>query len=328
MKYCKNVLHITPTPLVKAPENLSAALNKYTDIKSHNLVLTDYPNHLKGIFINDSISFFNLSTSKSDFVIDLINQADIIHVHNFLPKSFENYLINTLNNKKSFFIYQNHSFLREGPLFTRRDRTSILNFSLKLTVSQVHPRLHPNFKFAPNIIPFKPSYTHNKNKMIRVLFSPAHKQIGSRWSQKYSPHLNEILNAHNTLGNLELIDISGIKPYELFEIRKTVDITIDEIVTGGFHQVSLEGLCAGNVVINGADWFSLETAKHISKNFEKPPFVTTTEERVKETLDSLLSDHSRIEELKKSSYEYYKENLDPSYLVNFYVNYYNGVCNA
>ncbi len=134
--------------------------------------------------------------------------------------------------------------------------------------------------------------------------------------------------AHKTLGNIELIDINGINPFELFEIRKSVDITIDEIVTGGFHQVSLEGLCAGNVVINGADWFSLETAKHISKNLEIPPFIKITEENARDKLNSLLYDPGKIDLLKKKGYEYFKDNLDPSYLINFYVNHYNEVCNA
>jgi hypothetical protein len=329
MKCCKKVLHITPTPLVNAPEKISEALNIYTDIESNVLVLKDYPNHLKNIFINQALTYFNTKDKYYDkFIIDKINDADIIHIHNFLPVSFEMFLLENLKNRNTKFIYHTHSVLSEGPIFYERPRSSKIEYSLKLSVAQIQPRMYENYKFAPNITLFKPNFRKLENNIPRILFSPAHKQTSLRFGQKYSQVLNEILLSMSRLNMIDLIDITGIRPRELYEIRKTTDISIDEIVTGGFHQISLEGLAAGNVVVNGADWFSMQVMKNISKNNEYPPFLIANEQNAKDKLFDLVKNIDMINNIKKESFEYFQKNLSPDFLINYYVKYYEEVMNG
>jgi len=327
MRSCKKVLHISPTPLVGAPGKISNSLNKYTNIQSDTIILKDYPNHLGSIFIKDAIVFSNNSNPLlKELVTEKINSVDIIHVHNFLPSSFENYLIKNLKNKSVKFIYHVHSCTGEGPLFFKRTNSSKIKYDLLLAVSQLQPRLFQDHYFAPNIVLSKPNYQPCLD-VPKIIFSPAHKKTGMRWGDKYSKNLNSALGCINETGKAKLIEILGVSPLELFETRKLVDITIDEINSGGFHQVSLEGLAAGNAVINGADWFSLEVIKNISKRNERPPFIIANENNIKNILVHHITNIDNLNRIKKESYEYFCENLKPDHLIKYYVKYYEHVLN-
>jgi len=325
MEFDMNILHISQTPLVAAPSKVNQAINQYTSYKSECLILEDYNGNKKNKFINNAILYTDTSKKK---IIDLINQTDIIHIHNNINKDFIALLIKHTKNKDIKFIYQTHSYPKEGPLFFDRSLAMPFRFSKKLAVAQYQPRFHLDFVMVPNIILQKPSFKPNYDKKIKIIYSPAQKNSGGRWSTKYSKELNDTLDYFKNSKEVDIVDISGIHPNELYQIRLNTDITIDEISTGGFHQVSFEGLCAGNIVINGADFISREIMKSISKNKEYAPFVYARNRTIKEVLLKLIENREKLNQIKKESYNYFIENLQPEFLVKRYIEVYKKVLNV
>lgn len=305
-----NVLQLSPTPLVMAPELLSSALNSYTDISSKTILFSDYPNKLAGIFIREAIVF---SKTTKDLISVMFKKADIITIHNSTTPVMEE-MIKEFASPDVKFVYVAHSPQHEGPLFFNPEIADEIDYDAKLVIGQYQPRHYQDSIIVPNITMFDPIDEVTVNEVPKVMFNPAHTKTGGRWNDKTSFKLNEIITSLDKLGLIELINIQGVRPDILFEYRKQADFTIDEIVTGAFHKVSLEGLCAGNATINNADFFSLQMIKGFSKHNELPPFVTANEN----TIQNILLDKDSLLERKKASVEYYKRNLHPSHLVGFY----------
>jgi hypothetical protein len=100
-------------------------------------------------------------------------------------------------------------------------------------------------------------------------------------------------------------------------VRRTCHVTIDEIATGGFHMVSLEGLCAGNVVINRADYFGKATFSTFCSG-EMPPFTYADDSCIREVLLLLVEDVDETARLQMASHDYFRCHCDPLKLVEVF----------
>lgn len=319
-----NVLHVSPTPLVDSPRKISDALNLYTDFNSTSFIFNDYPGSLKGIFSSKTIIF----NQRKDLSLDFIRNADIIHIHNFLyPEQEEILFENSKDDVK--FIYQVHSPLREGPNFVNYIPEKI-QFDKKCVISQYHPRLYSDHILVPNIILEKPSINLlQDDEKIKLLFSPAHKRTGGRWNDKYSEELIQSLTLLEKFNKIELYIAEGFTPHELFQLRRNCHISIDEIITGGFHQISLESLFTGNMIINNSDIFSnLIFDININNNELNIPFFKMSNFDVKDILFELVNNRDLIREYQNKSYEYSTKYLQPEVLIKHYEKIYKDVINA
>lgn len=318
------VVHVAPTPLVRAPERLSEALNRDGRFSSTAIVLADYPGELAGKFIHQSIFWPEPRWEHpDDATAEALRGADIIHVHNRLPERVVELLARV--GERARFVYQAHSPLREGPLYTRADQTMGLPFEVLLVVCHIHPRLYDDHVPVPNIIDAQPSLVPLAGPKPRILYCPSHTRPG-RWNGKHSQVLHDLLRALDRAGDIEaVIPQAKLSPYELMALRRTTHISIDEILTGGFHQVSLEGLCAGNVVINNADHFSCAMLKQAAGAELDPPFVRMTESEAMDRLRALVRDHDRIRTLQHASFQYFREWLRPERLVRRFISIYRTV---
>lgn len=318
------ILHVAPTPLVDSPRKISDAINLYTDFESSSFIFNDYPGSLKGVFSSNTL----LYSAKKELAISLIEGADIIHIHNFLYPEQEDIIFEHSRDDVKY-IYQVHSPLREGPNFVHYEPTKI-EFEKKCAVAQYHPRMYPDNEFVPNIILENPSINLiDDTQQVRVLFSPAHKRTGGRWNDKYSEKMIDALNSLRHLDKIELLIAENYTPHELFQLRKTCHISIDEIVTGAFHQISLEALMAGNVVINNADVFSQMVFDLLVGNDKHDiPFFQVNEFNVKDRLLQLVMDRELIRAYQERSYEYSQKFLQPQNLVKHYTKIYEGIIDA
>ena len=256
------IVHFSPTPLVGAPGKISLVQRMQGD-DSICFMASDYPRNgpLYKFFSDNSIL---IRKENLDFFKYKISSADVIHVHNYIEKEMLD-LITSLNTSAKL-IYQVHSPIREGPLYYPREFDA--EFDVHLVVAQHWTRFYPSYIPVPNLILEPPSIRERaKGQKLKVLFSPTHKHAG-RWTDKHTPGLEDLLSS---MHKSNLIDfhkpMKPIDPIELNMIRKCSDVTLDEIQTGGFHMVSLEGLAFGNVVVNNADYFAKEIlfGKEVSK---------------------------------------------------------------
>lgn len=316
-----NIVHISKTPLAGSPGRLSDETNKLNQISSIAFIEKDYPGELSGKFIYNSIL---LDCSSSwDLLKHSIKSADIIHIHNDISTECLHVILN--QNPTSKFVYQVHSPLREGPLFFEVYKTLGIDFFKKIVVGQYHPRHYPDFIPLLNIVPFKPvSNVKNVDDKIRILFSPSHTRTGGRWNDKVSTELDRTLKLIAKDKRFEIIIPNKISPSTLFELRKTCNITIDEITTGSYHQISLEGLAAGNVVINNSDFFSNIFLETLSNSSEHVPFVRMNNRNVSRRLPELLSSPEEISFIQKQSLNFYKKYLSPQKTANRLVDIYKG----
>ncbi|MBN1141014.1 MAG: hypothetical protein JXB25_04335 [Deltaproteobacteria bacterium] len=309
------IIHITPTPLVGAPGKIAWAQR----MKGHNalaVALSDYPQ--KGPLANkflDKILLLNDFTTA--YIEEYISTANVIHIHNYFPNNKLSWI--TRLNQSALFVYQVHSPLREGPLYVDRGSyDSLINFRVRLVVGQYLGRLYPSYLPVPNLILSPPSVTlREPGERLKVMFSPTHSHVG-RWTSKNSNVLNDVLESLKSLGKIEIIKPqSFISPETLFEVRRGCHVTIDEITTGGFHQVSLEGLCAGNIVINRADYFAKTTFGNFCDGVP-PPFTYADESTIGSAIECLAENYEDSNRLQKFNYDYFQKYCDPIRLVEVF----------
>ncbi len=318
------VLHLTSTPLAGAPGRIANALATHTRYSALAVSLNDYPPPLAGVFYENTLILPRKSPG-APLLPTLIGRASIIHVHNRLPDHALE-LVAKHAKRGCKFVYQTHSPLREGPLFFDRAESQGLPFSAHLTLPHLHHRFFPNHKLVPNLVPYAPSVRPlGDDERILVIYSPAHKRSGQRWSDKVSPQLDKVLRALRTLPHVKVLDVAGVQPRALFELRRNAHVTIDEIATGAFHQISMEGLAAGNVTVNNADPFAQAAFQAACDVGVPPPFFLTSPTDVGERLLSLVRNRHEIRDLQQRSYEYFSRHLKPERLVQRFVRIYDEV---
>lgn len=302
------IVHITLTPLVGAPGKIAMA-QRMKGHESIAVALSDYPKAgpLEKIFLSNTLLLDNFT---HEYVEDVIKQANIIHLHNFLPKEKVIWLKEL--NSSADYVYQVHSPLREGPLYVGRGgEDAPFNFALKLVVGQHWGRFYPSFLPVPNLIFSTPSLRQRKKgDKLRVMFSPTHKHQG-RWTSKYSEKLIEVLTALSHIGKIDVISPKQpVSPETLIEIRRSCHVSVDEIATGGFHMVSLEAMCVGNIVINRADYFAKKTYALFCDD-EIPPFLYADDGSVADVLLWLAEDWEETARRQRESYDFFCTYCNP-----------------
>lgn len=315
----RNIFHVSQTPLVGAPAKLANA-QRGIGHNSTALALNDYPGQLSKMFINDYLIDDDFC---SPIISEEIKQADIIHIHNDINKDWAIRLLE--NNQSAMYLYHVHSPLREGPLYTPRENSIPLPFAAKLVVGQFQPRIHNDHYFVPNIITEIPSIRiRKKNEKLKVIFSPTHMRPG-RWNNKHVEKLDIAIKSLIDLGKIEaIIPDKPVHPKMLMAARRSCHISIDEIATGGFHQVSLEGMIAGNIVINKADFFSKKVFSQFTQG-ETPPFLYSNGDSIAEKLLELADNYESTAELQLQSYNYALKYLHPDSLARYYDDIYETI---
>jgi hypothetical protein len=313
--------------LVGAPAKIAHALEQHTRCRAAVIIGQDYPAPLAGLFLDHAVVYAKSEPTRA-VCADLLGRADIVHVHNDLtPELFQ--LVRESSRGDCCFIYHAHSPLREGPLYF--DRTEVMGFPwrAKLTIPHYPQRFFQDYRIVPNVTIFASSCAPlGPRERVRVLFSPAHRRTGNRWGDKVSPELDRALDVVRSLSNVEVLEVGGLPPTTLMALRRTTHITIDEIATGAFHQISLEGLCAGNVVINGADDFALASLAMACGTPDPPPFQRMTASNVAPRLLDLVRDRERIREIQVASHRYFDEHLSASRLAPIFATIYEEALRA
>jgi len=182
---------------------------------------------------------------------------------------------------------------------------------------------------VPNIIDSMPSLNLIEDgQKLRMLFSPTHPRP-SRWGGKTSEAFEKKISSLAATGLIDFVmPKEAISPEQLLQIRRNTHLTIDEVITGGYHQVSLEGLCAGNVVINNADYFSKSALASTVGSSVMPPFLNANEDNIIDVLMDLVRNPVKVRELQTSSYEYFKNYLMPDKIIEIYMRVYKEVLNG
>ena len=322
----KIICQISRTPLVGAPANITRAINSYSDWSAELYIEENY----KGV----RESYFNAEARSVDFSDDLsksalirsLEKADVILIHNDI--SIEMSEMIQIYSNDTPLLYLTHSPQREGPLFCDVENSLGLKFAKKLCCAQYHWGIYPEYTPVPLIVNYVPSLNlYEPGEKIRILYLPSHRNSSGRWNSKTSDLFLEEVSKIQRYPIIELIAPDNpLKPNDLYALRQTCHITIDEVITGTFHTISLEGLCAGNIVINASTRVSNLALEITTKNKnDKVPFLYCDEEQVYNLLVEMIQDPLLIRNRQKESYDYYCKNLQPKDLIKNYINVFDEV---
>lgn len=313
------VTHISKTPLVGAPGRIAHFINLQENFESIHIYLRDYPNHLKGLFTNNSFLWDEKDICKTKYLMMHIEKTHIFHIHNEINEEFQKLILRL--NPKSKKVYHVHSPLREGPLFTDISESFLFSFDKKCCVNQLHPRLYNNFCPMPNIIAETPRNFSPNTEKLSILFCPTHKGTG-RYNTKYSEKTTIILDKLSNSGHFEVIRPPYIPPLLLSEIRRHSNFALDEIASGGFHQASLEALAAGVVAINNADYLAKDFYARSIHATECPPFLQCSDDSLYDILINMKDNKDYVYDLQKKSYDYFHRFMKPERLAQIYTTMY------
>lgn len=305
-----HVVHISPSALAGAPGMLSEALNDFDHVDSSvHFRAGDYGNH-RDIFSPESLPL-SVSTGDRDLFMHHFENADVVHVHNFIPKFILNWM-SQAKKRDVKYIYQVHSPRYERPIFDDLSDFHGIHFSHKLVICHFHPRHFPNFRIVPNCLyrkAFLKSPVISSNEVLTVQFSPSGRSNG-RWASKSNPMFDQVIQLLKDNSDFSVDVFEGISPQNLAHRRSQADITIDELVTGSYHLVSYEGMAAGTIVLNNADSFSIG-AFQIGFQSPPPPFIKCSPVGLYETLIEINRDRDRLLEHRKLSRKFFEDWMTP-----------------
>lgn len=317
------VVHITENPIAGAPINLSKALNKYQGDKVSSVHIAQSDRNENRIFDSDII----IDQVSEHFLRHTLEQADIIHLHNFYQNQhlFRKHpmLWDIVMRKKR--VWQCHS-QRSTSWVKLTD--ALEDKKMKhLVIGQYHPREWPECEVVPNVIDIwapelMPDWTV-KNDIPRVVFSPSRINCPG-WDDKSYAEVKPVLQ--------QLVDENKItaeiiydKPFaECLARRRKADIGIDEIKTGSFHLTSLECLSSGLVTVAGLDEIQVKTLKDLTGS-NNLPWLVARPENLKEKIESVCQDVIRLRKLRENSRLWMEQFWEPKLLTRKFVTIYEGL---
>lgn len=294
-----NVVHYARTPVAGAAYQIWRCLDKYTDLNVR--LINEIDRYKDGrVFPSD------LVVSNSLEVADIIKNADVIHIHNYLPFGLSGLIdkscqkvIATLHSVPRLGNWQNLVTFADEVYCIRQPYQQREYQELKSL-----PTLFDIFEHDPN-----PDKSFDK---IRIVFAPSTRVDSSHPSSKAYDKVFPILQALNQEQDIvEFILLEGRPYFDNLEIKRNCHIIIDDIISHHqtFHLTSIEGASFGLVGITSIG----------SPDF---PFIESNFSNLKSILVDLIHNIDKIKELGYNSRKWMEENWNPKIQVEEYLKIY------
>ena len=304
------ILHLSQTPLVNAPGNLCWAFNQFLNSESRWYYEKNYPNPITTPYGSKKI----FEENRLD---DSLKEVSHVIIHNFLSENNELIIRNAVSKAK--FYRHIHSPPREGPIF-RRKIDELGRDKMKYSVvCQYQQTLWADFRPLPNIVMLTPCNIP-KNQFSGVIFNPTHQRAG-RYNAKVNQIFLEQIDAFKRNFPDLYFEISGLPLENLHKLRCGFSVLIDEVITGGFHLSSIEGLSSANIVINGAKDYVIDSFISCLGIPSRPPFLRSTPMTIQDDLTNIALNYNQFKNLRKESINYFKKFLSPDRLIRHWSDY-------
>lgn len=249
------ILHFSVTPLAGAPIRLVRALQKHTPHDVHQVVLDP------GAYGYRTFDTDLTWEQDKDVVLDLLEQADVVHLHHYFDLRTNPFGIDFLRwqTGERRIIRQIHSH----PLHIARTTGASIEQIVfpdvpQLVIGQFHERYYPYARVVPNIVPiddeiYRPIASEPADEAVTVFFAPsvdasawARDDPPQRWDTKGFPETASLLTglAHRH-ARLHVKVVRNSAHEQCMRMRRDCQIAVDEMVTGSYHLCSLESLAQG-----------------------------------------------------------------------------------
>mgnify|MGYP007059412988 FL=1 len=290
------------TPIAGAPFLQYQCLKKYTDLDVHHIGQRN--KYADGrLFPKDM--FISEARGRS-----FIKQADIIHIHNYLPSDLEK----LIDWRRQKVVATLHSVPRQGNWQHLTNRVKKV-----FTIRQpMQLREYRGFPSLPNLFDIW-EWTPEDNKdysKIKIVYCPSNKhpdnQIASKGFLTVMPKLHKLQQKHGT-SNIGIIHHTGMEYWKNLRLKRHGHIVIDDIIGDTWHLTSLEGAAFGQVSL---------TSVRPELGF---PFIHTTLKNLDEVLDRFLDNVPLMKHQGQKARAWTEENWDPKEQVKEYLKVYESL---
>lgn len=253
-----NFLLVSETPVAGTVTRFASA------IESSNIASSAFPFVLRNYKNSPfDLPFGQMSVYENwaNLLGDYAREADHVIFHNCTQQSHIDIVRKSIKGHTTLN-YHMHSPPFEPPLFCY-DIITENAFDNVFSVAQGYGRFFSNSIPIANIIPDIKMFPRKQRRSAVIV---GHlRTTSARWSQKIP--INFVKDFEKLLSR-EKVDIITIPklfgcetvPYKTFsQALQGFDYVIDDICSGLFHQISLEGLKSGCIVFSAADEYSIQS---------------------------------------------------------------------
>jgi len=304
------IVQLTTTPCAYYPHRIAACINKYSN-HSSRCVEVKHDGHFK----------HDLTFAKDkDECIELLNSADVIHMHNYLTLDSGNFSpvnLRKLYEKGTKFVIHYHSapdiIMKVCPT---RTIESILYPEIPSIVSaQMQSRYYPNSYVVPQVIPFDDEEYRNKGYLYDVVYFASNKiSLENRFDSKGWTEVCSMLDATGSSNILK----SACFEYDFnkcMDMKSRSLVVIDDLFSGTYHLNALEALAMSKAVMCYVDNYSEAVLKFIT-GATWIPFVNVHYNDSLEVVKWLIDNRAKAVEIGKSGREWIEKYYSPKAMIN------------
>ncbi len=313
-----NIVHFSKTPLAGAPIRLVNALREHTN---SNVRLID----LHRYTTNDGFGYDVVFAENPDLALSLAKDADIIHLHNYLDLTSEDFSpldFHELKKSGVQFVRHFHSHPQLIAAVMGRPLRDVLEDDIpSIVIAQFQERYYPNSRVVPNVIPQDhANYLPLEGDPDWDLFFNPTTFAGTwddRWNTKGNSDLHAILKQVSHKEDCRFKYMFQEPLAEVLSAKQRSRIIVDELVTGSYHLSGLEGLSMGRAVFSYLDPRTEFVLREIS-GANALPFVNVRMEEAKAPLEYFLSHPDEADDLGRASRSWFETYYSASALVQHY----------
>lgn len=281
------IVHFAVTPLAGAPLRIVQALNAHT---GHEARLIDLRRYGTEDFGQDVVF-----EESPDLAVELAEQADIIHFHNYLDLDSTQFApidFRRLHARGTLVLRHFHSHPELVASRMGLDTATLLAQDIpSVVIGQFQERFYPASRVIPNFVPetasvYLPAVDSPEHD---IFFSPTNLRCAwdCRWNTKGTPQtLAAITTACKEYGASWKL-VSKTPLHQTLAAKRASRIVVDDLVTGSYHLTGLEALSQGKPVLAHLDQRTLAVMQHFSGTTSNP-FITVTLEEALPVLRHLL----------------------------------------
>lgn len=263
-------------------------------------------------------SDFSMGTTK---LLHFLKKADILHLHGDLTCKSEEIgsLLRSLPRSCRIVQQYYHEKSRVGRVWDRSVPTCII--AKKAAI------LEPNLHRVPMVVPhwrkeLKPKI--QRNARLRVVYAPTDERTMLKYGGTRGKGFSEISRVLERLDTqrFDVQVITNLNWTEAMAIKRSADVCIDELVTGGYGQCSLESLSQGTIVIGNV----LPEVQELLPTFY--PFISSTTAQLQSRIEDIgnMPWHER-QARQQAGVDWIKQYYSEKYLFEAYQGFYDYALN-
>lgn len=320
------VVQLSTTVLAGLPYRMSEAVNRHTEHESRSITTHDGYGPRK--FPTDVLW---PREGPTDECLRILGEADTYVLHSYFGMRSNGWKLR--DHVRSGDRVTSHICVR--PETANKE---LINEGIPTSVSaQYHARFFPESRVMPNIMPIgEGRYLPVQRAWppevpLRVAFSPSNDlpapvgMLPDRWNSKGSPETLAVLQAlkKSHPGKFDFNFITDEPLERCMEIRSKCHVSIDEVVTGSYHNVFLESMSQGLLAVAYLDPETLEALGAVvgPEAVQEAPWANVRLPDLRQTLERLISSSGEVRSRADGCRRWIETHWDEKRLIESYVEF-------